>query len=276
MTRRSLPTLVLALVFLFLPALVAGMYTTVGGAGETLDTVLFVAGLLAAVAAVIFFGLALLMGYRRGKQVVPLRDTYLLFRYFAIGAGFFALSNSVALFRVFGAAGLIFPVMLAAYVAFALSSSARRQDYRVAIVVSSTPEAAFALVSEPRNWPRYLPQVESVEPRDVPLHAGSTIRYRVRAGQTLLEVEEVVIAFEPGLRFGTGLADPAATGIYELSAGPGGTVIAYSHSGQMPVAQSIITGVFGRKANLGRMIEARQTGMDAIKRLLEAQPAVTV
>ena len=90
----------------------------------------------------------------------------------------------------------------------------------------------------------------------------------------LLEVEEVVIAFEPGLRFGTGLADPAATGIYELSAGPGGTVIAYSHSGQMPVAQSIITGVFGRKANLGRMIEARQTGMDAIKRLLEA-PAQT-
>src|SRR2546430_14926937 len=126
MIRRSLPTLVLALVFLFVPALVAGMYTT--GAGETLDPVLFVAGLLAAVAAVIFFGLALLMGYRRGPQVVPLRDTYLLFRYFAIGAGFFALSNSVALFRVFGAAGLIFPVMLAAYVSFALSSSGTRQD----------------------------------------------------------------------------------------------------------------------------------------------------
>src|SRR5437763_6350012 len=121
-----------------------------------------------------------------------------------------------------------------------------------------------------------MPHVESVVPSDVPLHAGSAIRYRVRAGQTLLEVEETVIAFEPGLRFGRGLADPAATGIYELSAGPGGTVIAYSHSGQMPVAQSIITGVFVRKANMRRMIEARQTGMDAIKRLLEAQPAATV
>src|SRR5438067_2360258 len=153
MIRRSLPTLVLALVFLFLPALVTGVYSSGGGAGETLDTVLFVAGLLAAVAAV---------------------------------------------------------------------------------------------------------------------------RYRVWAGQTILEVEETVIAFEPGSRFGTGLPDPVATGIYELSAGPVGTVIAYSHSGQMPVAQSIITGVFGRKANLRRMIQARQTGMDAIKRLLEAQPAVTV
>src|SRR2546430_478367 len=156
MIRRSLPTLVLALVFLFLPALVAGMYTA--AAGDTLDTVRFAAGLLAA----------------------------------------------------------------------------------------------------------------------GPAQPGPAIRSRVRAGQALLEVEETVIAFEPRLRFGTGLADPAATGIYELSAGPGGTVIAYSHSGQMPVAQSIITGVFGRKANLGRMIEARQTGMDAIKRLLEAQPAVTV
>src|SRR5438477_10463515 len=179
MIRRSLPTLVLALVFLFLPALVAGMYSTGGGAGETLDTVLFVAGLLTAVAAVIFFGLALLMGYRRGKQVVPLEDTYLLFRYFAIGAGLFALSNSVALFRVFGAAGLIFPVMLAAYVAFALSRSSRRQVFRVAIVVSSPPEAAFVFVSEPRDWPRYRPGVASVVPGAVPRHSCSGIRQRV-------------------------------------------------------------------------------------------------
>src|SRR5256885_12632633 len=151
MIRRSLPTLVLALVFLFLPALVAGMYRTGGGAGETLDTVLFVAGLLAAVAAVIFFGLALLMSYRHGKQVVPLGDTYLLFRYFAIGAGLFALSNSVALFRVFGAAGLIFSGVLAAYVAFAPFRAARRQGFPVAVVVGSTPPAALAFLSQPRT-----------------------------------------------------------------------------------------------------------------------------
>src|SRR5256885_2716615 len=151
MIRRSLPTLVLALVFLFLPALVAGMYTT--GAGETLDTVLFVAGLLAAVAAVIFFGLALLMGYRRGKQVVPLGDTYLLFRYFAIGAGLFALSNSVALFRVFGAAGLVFSGMLPAFVAVALSGAATRRGLPGALVVGTAPPAAVAFFSPPRHRP---------------------------------------------------------------------------------------------------------------------------
>jgi len=275
MIRRNLPTLVVLFVFAVLPAAIIGPFPRGGGVAEPLDTVLFVAGFPAALGALFFIGMAIFLGYRRGSQGVPLSDADLMFTYSAVGFGFLALYFSLGLVRMFGLLGLIYPGAVVAYTLFALPTSGRRRVSRASVVVTNTPAAAFGLVAEPRNWPRYAPEIELVESADAPLRVGSRIHYRLRSSVRHLTVDETVIAYEPGRRFGT-LVSPSTTAVYEINALPDGTDVAFTQSQELTIGYALFTAAAFRQADLGRVHEAIQARMETIKRLLEEQASVNV
>jgi len=275
MIRRNLPTLVLLLVFAVLPAVIIGPFPRGGGVAEPLDTILLAAGFPAALGGLFFIGMAIFLGHRRGGQAVPLGDTDLMLTYVAVGFGFLALYFSLALVRMFGVVGLIYPGAVAAYTLFALPTSGRRKVFRVSVVVKNTPAAAFGLVAEPRNWPRYAPDIELVESVDAPLRVGSRVHYRLRGDVRPLAVDETVIAYEPGRRFGT-LVSPSTTAVYELNAVPGGTDVAFTQSEELTIGYALFTAAAFRRAHLDRMHEVIEARMEAIKRLLEEQASVNV
>jgi len=275
MIRRNLPTLVLLLVFAVLPAVIIGPFQRGGGVAEPLDTILLAAGFPAALGGVFFIGMAMFLGHRRVGQAVPLGDTDLMLTYVVVGFGFLALYFSLALVRIFGVAGLIYPGAVVAYTLFALPTSGRRKVSRASVVVKNTPAAAFGLVAEPRNWPRYAPDIELVESVDAPLRVGSRVHYRLRGNVRPLAVDETVIAYEPGQRFGT-LVAPSITAVYELNAVPGGTDVAFTQSEVLTIGYALFTAAAFRRAHPDRMPEVIQARMEAIKRLLEEQASVNV
>jgi len=145
-------------------------------------------------------------------------------------------------------------------------------EYRV---VKNTPAAAFALVAEPRNWSRYAPDIQLVESVDAPLRVGSRVHYRLRGDVRPLAVDETVIAYEPGRRFGT-LVAPSTTAVYELNAVSGGTNVAFTQSEEMTIGNALFTAAAFRRAHLDRMHEVIEARLEAIKRLLEEQASVNV
>ena len=53
---------------------------------------------------------------------------------------------------------------------------------RSAVEVRCTPQAAFELVSDPNNWPLYVPELELTQPVEVPVRLGTVISDRGFAG----------------------------------------------------------------------------------------------
>lgn len=194
------------------------------------------------------------------------------------GIGCYALAEAaiVATLDVRVAAAVL--AVAIAWTVYALVPSRRRIEVRTAIVARTTPEAAFDLVSDPSMWPRYAPDLEIIESPDLPVKVGTVIRDRMhRPSLPPLEVEERVIAFEPGRRFGTTVVgDRPNSGIYEMREVEGGTEIAYLYSAVLGVPTALLGGAFMRPRLVNRLRSVRRAALERIKRLLEAQPPVSV
>jgi len=88
---------------------------------------------------------------------------------------------------VFGISSLTWvplEVVVLAWVLISVTPSMRRVEMQSAVEVSCSPAAAFDLVSDPRNWRRYIPELEVVGPVDHPVHTGTVIRTRIHRGDT--------------------------------------------------------------------------------------------
>ena len=245
--------------------------------GRALYIALLLGGVLTGAPGLVLFSVAWIMRLRRGRK--PARIERLLQEQSlnAIAAGLFAATMTFALATSFTPLATIYGAAALAYVLLSVPSSTRRQSYRSAVVARCTLEDAFALVSNPRNWPRYFPQLEVDEPVDAPPHVGSMVHVRVREGRQVVEADERVTELEAGRRFATAVVTPHANeGLYEFTPVAGGTEIAYSFHGEMTVAQAVLGGAVNRNGLLKRMISQREEGMQRIKQLLEAPEPVTV
>jgi hypothetical protein len=241
-----------------------------GGASGWLFTILFFASLLAGIPALFFLGLALFIGFMRSGQPRTLSDLHHAFRFGAVGCGFFALAISITLFRDLGPPGLVYQGLVLAYVAMVVPAPNRRIAYREAIWVRSTPEAAFALVSNPGNWPKYASRIAAAESADSPVRLGSRIHSTVREGSLVVDADETVSVLEPGRRFGTTVLDGTpAEGVYDLTPSSEGTEVAYTYTGSLTLSHALLSAAVSRGALLQRMAERRREALVAIKRLLE-------
>ncbi len=245
--------------------------------GRALYIAFLLGGVLTGAPGLVLFGVAWVMRLRRGRKPARIEQLLLEQRLNAIAAGLFVATMTFALATNFTPLATIYGAAALAYVLLSAPSSTRRQSYRSAVVVRCTPEDAFALVSNPRNWPRYFPQLEVAEPVDAPPHVGSVIHLRVREGRQVVEADERVTELEAGRRFATAVVTPHANeGLYEFTPVADGTEIAYSFHGEMTVAQAVLGGAVNRNGLLKRMIAQREEGMQHIKQLLEAPEPVTV
>jgi Polyketide cyclase / dehydrase and lipid transport len=170
----------------------------------------------------------------------------------------------------------IIGVLSFAYVLYTLPEATRRYGYRSSIVVHCTPADAFGLVSDARNWPRYLPEIKVLEPVDVPAHVGSIVHVAVTLSSTSLSADERVVVYEPNIRFGTALIDSIGDGVYNFNPIEGGTEIAYTSTGTVTIRHALLGSALLRPMLVSRMRARREVAMQAIKSILEAPPAVPV
>jgi Polyketide cyclase / dehydrase and lipid transport len=198
-------------------------------------------------------------------------------RWTVVVAGLMVVAEVAIVASIDWQVAVIAVALVVAWILVWTPRASRRLVMRSAIDVRCTPQAAFELVSNPNHWPLYVPEIELVQPVDVPVRLGTVIHERVRRdGRILLEAEEDVVALEPGKRFGTSVrkAQPSS-GIYEI--GPvadGMTHIEYTHRSVLSLPTAILGGALMRGGLGNKMAAGRAKILERIKGLLqEAQGA---
>ena len=275
-------TYVFAVAFVVLPVLVAFAVLIASGGRwepEAPFPFLWAFALTAVLPGVLLLGRAGQLQRRRAGLPASTGAAYEVLKLGALGLGCFVAAEFFLVasidWRV--AAGYLF--LLLAWVMFWMPRANRTLLIRSAIDVRCTPQAAFDLVSNPNNWPLYVPEIELAQPVVVPVHLGTIIPGRVRRdGKITLEADEEVVAFEPGARFGTAMhRDPQpSTGIYDFEAVLGGTRIQYTYR----TVISLPAAIFGVRLMRSRLVkvmsERRMQSFARIKRLLEERQATSV
>jgi hypothetical protein len=168
--------------------------------------------------------------------------------------------------------------VLVAWVLVSIAPAKRRVEMSSSIEVACSPQAAFGLVSDPRNWPKYIPQLEVFGPVDVPVRVGSVIHVKVHSGEAILDADEIVTEFEPGRRFATAIprSPHASSGGFEFVFSSALTAITYTFRGTLSPLQSALGGWVARRGLVEKMARRRGVAMVEIKRLLEAQEPASV
>lgn len=270
MKRDSLWSAALFGVFLILPVFLISTNPFDAAVGSWLDigllSVAELVGIVGFSLLVVALAMSLSQAGRRRRITQLERENDLT----ALAMGLLVIFVTLALSVYHPAVAGFYGALALAYALWCLPYSARRIDYRLAVVANCSPEDAFALVSDPRNWNRYLPQLGVQETFDEPLHIGSIVHETWKEGRTVYTEDEVVIAYEPGHRFGTAsVGRRPIDGVYEMTPVEGGTEIAWTYSSAFTYAQAVLGGVLRRRGFIARMIERRQKSLDAIKGLLE-------
>ena len=279
MTPRGKALLVAAAVTgLFAPAAVAFDYRTATSNGlpwEPLEELWWVAVLL--VGATGFFEARARRLYSSRTSETSHARTRAALDQLSLSFACFGLAAAalVASFEVVWGAVLL--GLLVAWVLVWLPPWMRRVVMSSSIQVASSREAAFDFLSNPNNWSRYLPDIELVEPVELPLHPGSVIRLRLRRGGSVLDGDETVREFERGRRFATRLLPPlVGSGTYDFSSFEGGTTITYTYRSTLGLSDAVLGVGLRRGRAISRMAARRGTAMKEVKRLLEDKDPVSV
>jgi hypothetical protein len=165
-----------------------------------------------------------------------------------------------------------------AWVLVSITPSMRRVEMQSAVEVACSTAAAFELVSDPRNWQRYIPELEVVGPVEHPVHPGTVIRVRIHSGGNARTAEEIVTIYEPPRSFGTAIPVPPheSSGTYDFAPSVSGTAIAYTFQGSLSPIQSALGGWLLRGRLVKKMARRRGAAMREIKRLLEERSSASV
>lgn len=274
--KDDLPTYALLLVFVVIPVALISSEPVNMAVGSPLKIALLAVGILIGIPAFVFLAMAIVMYMLRIRKQPEVRELMREQMFTAVGMGFLTATATITLALYYPAAAVIYVLLSVAYVWASVPESRRHLGYLSSVVVQSTPEAAFALVSDPRNWHRFHPEVEA-EAVDMPLHVGSLVWERVTVGRTVVSGQEEVTFFEPGRRFGTALlGGPGTSDDYEFTPVAGGTQIVYSFRGELTIPQAVLGGVFRRASQLKLMLARRELAMQRIQQILEPAPRATV
>ncbi|HET7338468.1 MAG TPA: SRPBCC family protein [Candidatus Dormibacteraeota bacterium] len=170
---------------------------------------------------------------------------------------------------------LVVYAAIAVYLLAFVPRTMRRIQFVSTIVVRCTPAAAFALVSDPNNWRRYVPQLELRSPVRTPVQVGDLIYDRMVFPDMTHDAVERVIVSEPGVRFGTQIVGGGhgTTGVYEFAWADGSTHVTYRCHATLTLPEAWLGNGFRRGYITGKMKAARDEVMQRIKLLLEAEPA---
>jgi hypothetical protein len=104
-------------------------------------------------------------------------------------------------------AGLVLIALLVAWILLCLLPPLRRRGGRSSIQVACSPEAAFALVSDPQSWRLWTPELDLVESSEAPVRLGTIVRSRLQIEGRRLDANERVAIFEPPWRCGSEILD---------------------------------------------------------------------
>ena len=164
--------------------------------------------------------------------------------------------------------------LVAAYMLVFVPPAMRRIQFQSSVVARCTPMQAFALVSDPNNWPRYVPELSLRSRVRTPVKLGDLIEDRVVWHGVTHDAVERVIAYEPGERFGTQIVGGhGTTGEYELFATDGGTLIDYRCRATLTLLEAWVGNGFRRGHLAAKLKVARDPIMERIKNVLEAEPS---
>lgn len=270
--RRDLWTWVLVGVFIVAPIVNILYIEPAERIGERWTAITFLAAsLLAGVVAAVLLGIALASSLFGRRTLRRLQDLERQQNLTALGAGFLVAMLALAQAPANPVVAGIYTTVALAYALMCVPTSSRRLEYRLSRVVRCSPGAAFDLVSDPRNWHRYFPQMEVEPPLQLPLRVGSIVHAVWAQPRLAFSEDEEVIAFEPGRRFGTASAHgrPNA-GVYEFTPVTEGTNVAWTYWSVLSYANAVLGGALRRGALVERMIERRSQSFERIAQILEA------
>lgn len=279
--KRQFWPVALMLVFVLVPLQLATMQPRTvyinDDASRILAIVVLIVVLISGVSTLALIGLTFGTRARGANRPIHIRDLRLTVRLTAWGAGTALPVVAILLALANPLYAVIYAALVGFYLLYVVPTSRRRIGYRSTVTVRSTPEAAFALISDPHNWPRYLPDLEVVEPIDTPLHVGSVVSERVTSGGQVVDGQDTVTLLEPNRKLGMkGLNTPGSVDLYELKPLDGGTEISYSVEHLLGVPEAVIGAVLSRGAIVAKLRARREKALQRIKEILEAPPAATV
>ena len=206
---------------------------------------------------------------------VPLREIEAESLQAMIGIGFGVIAEFVAVASFEPWMGVALTGLLLAWILLCFLPPLRRFDGMSSVQVACSPEAAFALVSDPHSWRLWTPELDSVESSEVPVRVGTVVRSRGRVQGRLVEGNERVTVFDPPRRCSSEVLDVqgAAFDQYDIAPNDGGTLIAYKFLHIYPVSQAALGGLWNRR----KLFTERWTKkMQRIKQLLEDGAAGSV
>ena len=164
--------------------------------------------------------------------------------------------------------------LIGIYLLVFMPPAMRRIQFQSSVVARCTPMEAFALVSDPNNWPRYVPELSLRSRVRTPVKLGDLIEDRVVWNGVTHDAVERVIAYEPGERFATQVVGGhGTTGEYELFAADGGTLINYRCRATLTLLEAWAGYGFRRGHLAAKLKEVRDPIMERIKNVLEAEPS---
>jgi hypothetical protein len=273
---------VFPIAFVLVPVLVAitvALLTDGGGEIAQVQPYLLVLAVLALVPGLLFLRRAGRLQKQRAGQPPRPSAAYEVLKLGALGIGCFAVAEACVMAAIDWRVGAGYVALMLAWVLVWTPPANRTILMRSQIEVVCAPQAAFALVSNPNNWPLYAPEIELVEPVAVPVGIGAVIHDRVRRdGNVTIEADEEVVALEAGVRFGTAIRQESqpSSGIYEFAPVPGGTRIEYTHRTVLSVPAAIFGIGLRRPGLMKKMLARRAQSFARIKRLLEEGGAPSV
>lgn len=170
---------------------------------------------------------------------------------------------------------LVVAAAIVIYLLAFIPARMRRLEFRSTIDVRCAPKDAFALVSDPNNWHRYVPELSLTAPVRTPVGIGDVIHDRIVRPNITNDGVERVIAYEPGVRFGTQMitGGHGTTGVYDFAWSDGITRITFSCQATLTLAEAWLGNGFRRGFITAQMKAGREVVMQRIKGLLEAEPA---
>ena len=231
--------------------------------------------LLMGTAAVFLFGLSLAAGAnRRARRASRPGEVHREVNLVAAAAGALVAGEALLLAVFRWELALAYAAVSVAYALLWIPPAMRRIGFRAAVVARCTPQAAFDLVSDPGNWPRYWPNLELRQRPTLPLHTGDVIHDRVTTDGLTLDAEELVTDYVPGREFGTSvIGGRGSRGVYQVSPVDGGMEIAYVYSASLTLPEAWLGNAIKRGALQSRLRANRLAALLRIKHLLEAERA---
>ena len=164
----------------------------------------------------------------------------------------------------------------AAWILLWSSRAMRTVGIRTGLVIRRDPAAVFAFVSDARNAPTYIPELESVEKiTDGPIGSGTQFRSRMRIPNGVFEGVSEVVDYEPPSRVTSRLASGLRPNLETLTFEPvdQGTLLKHHFESEVSYNSALMGIGLLRWSMTNQMVTRRREIWARAKQVLESPPA---